>query len=103
MATDSVTYDTVLEILNNPDDKYYSDFIVHERTSPDECIVVSPPEDFHHESPVEIWIDHNGIELFFEDEQVDPAIGLFTAENVATVATGLLQGREDNYLYPDSE
>lgn len=98
MANTTVTYDEILEVLNTD----YSEFVISERVSDNDCIVVNPPEEFHHDSPVEIWIEHGEVDLFFEDEQVgETQRGLFTAEDVANVSTGLLQIREDRYIYSD--
>lgn len=94
------TYEEIAEVISEE----YPDFTVIMPEGKEEPLVVNPPEEFHHqESPAEVWIDGRNLELLFEDELVEIERPVLTSDVVASALVGLLQGREDSYVYSDGQ
>lgn len=94
------TYEEIASIISDE----YPDYTVVMPEDKEESLVVNPPEEFHHQdSPAEVWIGGGKLELLFEDELVEIEKPSLTASVVASEMVALLQGREDSYIYSDSQ
>lgn len=95
MAT--VTYDQTAEVIREE----FPEFKVIDSESEDMAMSVYPPEDFHHSTPVDVWVEDDEIQMFIEDELVETLESPRDPAEIARVVTDLLQARDDEYVYAE--